>query len=144
MSSVALPQSVCFIDSNVWIYALTVQDDQTKTQQARDLISAQTSIVLSTQVVNEVCVNLLKKAKFTEEEIRDVADDFFSQYRVLEVDQAVMRRASLLREQHHLSFWDSLIVASALASGAMALYTEDMHDGLVIESLTIINPFRMS
>ncbi len=144
MSTVAPPQRVCFIDSNVWIYALTVQDDQTKTHQARDLISAQTSIVLSTQVVNEVCVNLLKKAKFTEEELRDVADDFFNQYRVVEANQTIIRRASLLREQYHLSFWDSLIVASALTSGATILYTEDMHHGLVVESLTIINPFRTS
>ena len=111
-----MPQpNSCFIDSNVWIYALTIQDDPTKTQQAHQLISAQTTIAVSTQVINAVCVNLLKKAAFTETELRDIADDFFVQWNVIEIGQDIIRNASLLREQHRLSFWDGLIVASALA-----------------------------
>jgi predicted nucleic acid-binding protein len=141
MSAAMSQQDSCFIDSNVWIYALTIQDDPTKTQQAHNLISARTTIAVSTQVINEVCVNLLKKAAFTEAELRDIADDFFAQYNVIEIGQAIIHNASLLREQHHLSFWDSLIVASALDSGATILYSEDMHDGLTIESITIVNPF---
>jgi predicted nucleic acid-binding protein len=144
MMSRTLPQSeTCFIDSNVWIYALTIQDDPTKTDQANQLISAHTAIAISTQVVNEVCVNLLKKAAFTEAEIRDIAEDFFVQYTVLEIGQASIRKASFLREQYRLSFWDGLIVASALASGATILYSEDMHAGLTIEGLTIVNPFLL-
>ena len=38
-------------------------------------------------------------------------------------------------------FGDGLIVASALASGATILYSEDMHDGLTIEGITIVKPF---
>jgi len=141
MSAILSHQDSCFIDSNIWIYALTIQDDPTKTEQAHKLISAQTNIAVSTQVINEVCVNLLKKASFTEAELRDIADDFFVQYNVIEIGQNIIRKASLLREQHHLSFWDGLIVASALASSATVLYSEDMHDGLTIEGLTIVNPF---
>jgi predicted nucleic acid-binding protein len=141
--SAAMPQlDSCFIDSNVWIYALTIQDDPTKTQQADQLINSHTTIAISTQVINEVCVNLLKKAAFTEAELRDIADDFFVQYTVIEIGQEIIRKASFLREQYRLSFWDGLIVASALASGATVLYSEDMHDGLTIEGLTIANPFR--
>lgn len=136
-------QDSCFIDSNVWIYALTIQDDTTKTQQAHNLINTQTTIAVSTQVINEVCVNLLRKAAFTEAELRDIADDFFAQYNVIGIGQDIIRNASLLRERHHLSFWDGLIVASALASDATVLYSEDMHDGLTIEGITIVNPFRM-
>jgi predicted nucleic acid-binding protein len=132
----------CFIDSNVWIYALTIHDDPTKTQQAHQLISTQTTMAVSTQVIDEVCVNLLKKAAFTETELRDIADDFFMQCNVIEIGQDIIRNASFVREQHSLSFWDSLIVASALASGATILYSEDMHDGLTIEGVTIVNPFR--
>jgi predicted nucleic acid-binding protein len=143
MSATPLQQETCFIDSNIWIYALTVQDDPMKTEQAKRLIIGQSDIAVSTQVINEVCVNLLKKASFTEAELRDVADDFFVQYTVQEIGQAIIRKASLLREQHHLSFWDGLIVASALASSATILYSEDMHDGLTIEGLTIVNPFLL-
>jgi predicted nucleic acid-binding protein len=141
--SAAMPQpDSCFIDSNIWIYALTIQDDPTKTQQADQLINSHTTIAISTQVINEVCVNLFKKAAFTEAELRDIADDFFVQYTVIEIGQEIIRKASFLREQYRLSFWDGLIVASALASGATVLYSEDMHDGLTVEGLTIVNPFR--
>lgn len=73
--------------------------------------------------------------------MRDIADDFFTQTTVIEIGQAIIHHASLLREQHHLSFWDSLIVAGALASDATVLYSEDMHDKGVIEGVTIVNPF---
>jgi predicted nucleic acid-binding protein len=93
-----------FIDSNIWIYAFTIQKDSTKTRQAQDLINSLAQIVVSTQVINEVCVNLLKKAGFSEVEIRDLADDFFAQYVVIEVGQQILRQASFLREKHLFSF----------------------------------------
>src|SRR6266496_3765606 len=137
------PQSQpCFVDSNIWIYAFTIDQDTEKTTTAQRLINTHTTIFLSTQVINEVCVNLLKKAAFTESEIYDLIDDFYTQYSVIEIGHDILRSASTLRIKHHVSFWDSIIVASALTSGAKLLYSEDMHDGLTIESITIVNPFR--
>lgn len=137
-------QQPCFVDSNIWIYALTIQQNQQKqkTEQAESTIKVHSVIVVSTQVINEVCVNLLKKAAFTESEVRDIADDFYTQCTVIDIGKDVIRHASFLREQYRFSYWDSLIVASALAGGAAHLYTEDMHDGLVVDGrLTIVNPF---
>lgn len=130
-----------FIDSNVWIYALTLQEDERKTEQAKALVSSEEEIMISTQVINEVCVTLLKKAGFTEKEVRELADGFFAKYRVVLINQEIIRQGSMLREKHQLSYWDSLIVASAKSCGATLLYSEDMKDGLVIETLTITNPF---
>jgi predicted nucleic acid-binding protein len=137
--------SSCFIDSNVWIYALTEQPDkasQVKTTQAQALIAAQDSIYVSTQVVNEVCLNLVRKAGFSESEVRAIADDFFRQYSVVSISHDIMRNASLLREKYQFSFWDSLIFASAMASGVSTLYSEDMHNGLHIQGVKIVNPFQ--
>jgi predicted nucleic acid-binding protein len=39
-------------------------------------------------------------------------------------------------------FYDSLIIAAALASGCIRLLSEDLQDGQRIEGLTIENPFR--
>jgi predicted nucleic acid-binding protein len=48
----------------------------------------------------------------------------------------------LKRKCHH-SYWDSLILASALESGSSILYTEDMQHGQIIEKkIKIINPFK--
>jgi predicted nucleic acid-binding protein len=48
-----------------------------------------------------------------------------------------------LRDRYLISFWDSLIVASAVLGDATILYSEDMQDGLIINnSLQVINPFK--
>lgn len=100
-------------------------------------------MILSTQVINEVCVNLLKKTQLAEPDIQALIASFYSHYTVIEFDQDILTKASALREQHHFSYWDSLIVASALAAQCTLLYTEDMQHGLQVENrLTLQNPFH--
>ena len=48
-----------------------------------------------------------------------------------------------LAERYGLSVYDAMIAASALHAECDTLWSEDMHDGLVIEDqLRIVNPFR--
>ena len=49
-----------------------------------------------------------------------------------------MRRSRVSR----LSYWDSLIVETALSAGADVLFTEDLQDGQTIDGLRVVNPFR--
>ncbi len=44
--------------------------------------------------------------------------------------------------RHRHQIFDSLVIAAALQGSCRTLYSEDMHDGQVIEGLTIRNPFR--
>ena len=46
-----------------------------------------------------------------------------------------------LARTHGFSFYDSLIVASALEAGYDTLLTEDLQAGRRIKGLTIVNPF---
>jgi predicted nucleic acid-binding protein len=50
---------------------------------------------------------------------------------------------SLARE-HGLSFYDALIVASAVEAGCDILYSEDMQHGRTFGGLGIVNPFLES
>ena len=89
-----------------------------------------------------MCVNLVKKAGFDEVAIQSLIGSFYSRYEVAESSQELLIRASHLRSKHHFSFWDSLIVTSALAAGATILYSEDMSNGLDVDGqLRIVNPF---
>jgi predicted nucleic acid-binding protein len=45
---------------------------------------------------------------------------------VVSLDLLVVKNASRLRQQYSFSFWDSLIIASALEAGVTLLYSEDM------------------
>jgi predicted nucleic acid-binding protein len=99
-------------------------------------------ICINTQVINEVCLNLKRKAKFDETDVSCLISSFYLNYEVIELNQEILLSASDLRSRYSFSFWDGLIAASALAAKAEILYSEDMRDGLEIENkLKIVNPF---
>ena len=136
----------CFVDTNIWLYAFIETDDETngatKSAIARALIQKSVPVI-STQVVNEVCVNLLRRANFSEEQIRRLIESFYEKYQVIELTKPILLLASQLRQRYSLSFWDSTIVSAALSAGVPVLYSEDMQHELTVEQqLQIRNPFR--
>jgi len=140
----ARPVTSCFVDTNIWLYAFIESDDPTKSAAARGLI-AEIEPIVSVQVVNEVCVNLLRRAAFSEDQIGRLISSFYQRYVVVELGQPVMMVASRLRSRYSLSFWDSMIVAAALQAGASVLYSEDMQHGWQLEEqLRVLDPFRSS
>ncbi len=131
-----------FTDSNIWIYALTDQDEEKK-RKAEDLIKRiKEKICVSTQVINEVCLNLKRKTIIDERGIGNLISSFYLNYEVVELNEEILLKASDLRSRYSISFWDGLIVASAIAANAEILYSEDMQNGLKVENkLKIVNPF---
>ena len=129
-----------FLDSNIWIYALNQSQDIRKHQIANHL-ATQTGLYLSTQVINEVCVNLIKKANFSENQVQNLIKGFAQIHNIIEIDLNILLNASILRTKYLFSFWDSVIIASALSVNIEQLYSEDMQHGLKVEGLQIINPF---
>ncbi|MGL5796341.1 MAG: PIN domain-containing protein, partial [Waterburya sp.] len=74
--------------------------------------------------------------------IQELVQDFYSNYQVIDIDYMIFLSASKLRHNYSFSYWDSLIVASALKAKIEILYSEDMQDGLVVDKrLKVINPF---
>ena len=136
-----------FIDTNVWLYRFF--DDQriepNERKRKRKIateITQKNNLVISTQVINELSVNLLKKAYFKEEEIKQIIQSLYNRCQVISFNLILLESASHLRSLYQFSFWDSLIIAIALSAHAEILYSEDMQDGLIIRNkLTIINPF---
>jgi predicted nucleic acid-binding protein len=134
---------LCFVDSNIWLYAFIESNESRKSSAARSLIAA-SRICVSSQVINEVSVNLIKKASFTEEALATLVRSFFTRYPVaIELSEGLLNTASQLRTVYNFQFWDSMIVASALSLNAEILYSEDMHNGLLVQKkLRIVNPFK--
>lgn len=139
-----------FIDTNVWLYRLfddkkiEVAERERKQNIAISITSNQ-GIIISTQVVNEVSTDLLKKAAFNEEQIKAVIQSLYRRCTVIEFNLTIFESASDIRSQYNFSFWDSLIVACTLSAGASILYSEDMRDGLVVAGqLEIVNLFKQN
>jgi len=134
-------QNNYFADSNIWLYGF-MESTSPKKQIASDLILNE-NVVLSTQVVNEICVNLIKKSKYTHEDVLNFLLNLDKKYIIHELFYNTLIKAAELRIKYNVSFWDSIIISSALENKCSILYTEDMQHNQIIEnSLAIINPFK--
>ncbi|WP_394654175.1 PIN domain-containing protein [uncultured Sphingomonas sp.] len=61
---------------------------------------------------------------------------------VIPLSVSTYRVALGLAQRYHFSVNDAVMVASALKSDATTLFTEDLHDGLLIDGrLRVIDPF---
>ena len=126
-----------FLDTNLLVYA---QSDDPKGEIARQAILAGGTI--SVQVINEFTAVLRRKFRLEWDEIADaVADVRAALDPVRPVGIDTWAAAVALARQHRFSFYDSLILASALDAGCDTLLTEDLQSGRRIEGLTIVNPF---
>lgn len=135
-----------FVDTNIFIYS-AVEDNihLNKRKKAVELIQREEfEIVISTQVINEFYAILIKN-KISDAEIQERIYELIENAVLVNVIFRTMQSAWKIRERYGFSYWDSLIVASALECNCSILYTEDLQDGQLIEKkLKIINPFAKS
>jgi predicted nucleic acid-binding protein len=132
-----------FVDSKVWVY-LFASDDSSKRLASERFIAGNlqdTTFVVSWQVMNEVA-NVLKRKGFNESDIRFVIGSMMKICVVHDFSEDILLSASLLREKHSFSFWDSLIIASAADARCNKVVSEDMQDERTIKDLQIQNIFR--
>ncbi|MCX6055035.1 MAG: hypothetical protein NTZ74_09005 [Chloroflexi bacterium] len=47
-----------------------------------------------------------------------------------------------LQQQYQISFWDAVMVWSAVALGCNVIWSEDLNDGQIIQGVKIQNPFK--
>lgn len=143
-----MSDEVIFIDSNIWLYRLLADQDPDPQEDARKrriaiTLTESEGIVVSTQIINEVCSVLIRRSALNESQILDLIEDFETHCTVIKLTISTLKQASNLRNQYNFSFWDSLIISTALSGGASILYSEDMQDSLVVANqLEIVNPFK--
>ena len=127
-----------FIDTNVLIYWV---DDSARADTVEQLLAGES--VISVQVLNEF-VNVSRKRlrrewSDIESSLKDIHD---AAEAIHPLSAETTRTGVFLAQRYRLAVYVSLIAAAALIARCTVLYSEDMHDGLVIEDrLTIRNPF---
>jgi predicted nucleic acid-binding protein len=131
-------QDKIFCDSNIFLYAFSKIDEDKKHISSQIL---RADCTISTQVINEVSNNLIKKLNFDNEKVKKFVLAAYSRYEVSNVTQNIFITACDIRAKYNFSYYDSLILSSALESQCDTLYSEDMQHNFKIEDLTIINPF---
>jgi predicted nucleic acid-binding protein len=127
-----------FFDTNVIVYAF--QDGAPKQQAALDLLAA--GGMTSVQVLNEFANVARRKLGFDWTEIKDAV----AAVCVLLPNPTPLRlqthaRALNIADRFCVSFYDALVIATAVETNCTVLYTEDLQDGQRIEGTEVLNPF---
>lgn len=134
-----------FFDTNILVYLFDASAPA-KQERARKLLGQHTragETLLSTQVLQEFYVAVTRKlATVLEPDAAYEAVKGLAVMPTVRVDVPLILSATALSRQHQLSFWDALIIRSAIEGGASTLYTEDLQHGQVFETLTVENPMR--
>ena len=131
-------------DTNILIYAAdTSLEERVKRARAAEVLK-EDDLSLSTQVLQEFYHQATRprgRLGMTHEQ----ALAFLAPLMELPtqpVTQEVFRTASGMANRHSISYWDAAILAAARMLGCDAVYSEDLNDGHLYDSVLVINPFR--
>ena len=129
-----------FLDSNILIYSYS--NTELKKQEAARTLITKNETFISTQVLQELCNILLKKFGYGQHEAKAAIEENCSNNLLFTNRRETVLQACEIAKRYQFSFYDSLIVSSALQCGCNILFTEDMQNGQVIDGrLLIKNPF---
>ena len=137
----------CFVDTNILVYAhdRSTGAKHTRAQALIQELWNSGSGVLSTQVLQEFCVSLRRKAArpVPAGEIRRLVQDYSTWEIVTNTAESILQ-ALEIEARYKTSFWDALIIQAAEASGAFTLYSEDLANGQRYGAVRVVNPFATS
>ncbi len=126
-----------FLDTNVVVYAMV--GDTLLADRSWTILRAGGTV--SVQVLNECANTLRRKFSFDWPDLAEAAAQLHELCDIVPLTEEIHVRGLALAERYSLSVYDGMIVAAAQLADCTVLYSEDMHDGLVIDRLTIRNPY---
>ena len=138
-----------FLDTNLFVYAVdSSKEERDKSEQARYRIRSaieHNSGVISVQVLQEFYNTATRKiaTPLRPDQALEYVE-YMGMMEVVEPSFAMVTSAIRLSQRLKLSFWDSMIVQSALTTDCEILLSEDMQHGQRIDGLVIENPFVAS
>jgi predicted nucleic acid-binding protein len=134
-----------FVDTNILLYARDASESEKQAIASAHLdeLWDRGTGRLSVQVLNEYFVNVTCKLKpgLSAEEAWDDIESLTA-WQPLALDVAILNRAYATQRRYRLSWWDSLIVAAAEASGCARILSEDLSDGANYFGIAVENPFQ--
>jgi predicted nucleic acid-binding protein len=144
MSFMSEPNNLQFVDTNILVYAHDLSSGHKHTR-ARGLLQELWQSgegCLSVQVLHEFYVTVTQKVATPlapELAAQIIAD--LSVWQVHRPGADDLLDAIRLQKRYHLSFWDAMIIASAVQLDCQTLWTEDLNPGQVYDQVTVLSPF---
>jgi predicted nucleic acid-binding protein len=141
-----MPGAKVFIDSNTFLYTFDEFeiDKRPVAQHWLNQLADRNQGITNLQVLNEVAsVSTRKPSRFGKD------DPFFRIDAFSIFGMSPTRFATAVSARHYhvelrYSWWDCLLLASAIELGCTHFLSEDLQDGQRIDTLTIVDPFAHS
>lgn len=133
-----------FVDTNILVYAHDhAAGDNHRARALIEKLWNSGGGVLSTQVLQELCVNVRRKSghPLSVEETRRLIQDYSSWTIMINTAESVIEALDI-ESRYNISFWDALIVQAAGSSGATVVYSEDLAHGQSYGSVRVVNPLN--
>lgn len=133
------------LDTNLWVY-LYSQNSPNKSVKVRELLNNNfTSIIISTQILGEFYNVMTKKKLKPKDEVKQIILEMVTNFSIVEIDVLKVITALDINSKYGYTYWDSLVLATAIQQNCTILYSEDMQANQLIEQKTIIiNPFLIT
>ena len=132
------------IDTDVLVYAYD-RSEPDKQRRALELLDRLVldGGLLSTQVLGEFLVTVTRKipASLTSSEGYERIQNLTRAWTVLSVTPLIVLEAARGVREHHLSYWDAQIWATARLNQVPVVLSEDLPHGTTLEGVRFVNPF---
>ncbi|MDR0515693.1 MAG: PIN domain-containing protein [Fibromonadaceae bacterium] len=122
--------NLVFFDTNILVYSYSVTDKD-KYEKAIEVMG-DSYCYISTQVISEFCNVLTRKMRFNPLKIKELTRGFELYFHIFTVNKNTTESALDILNRYGYSYYDSLILASALENDCKIIYSEDMQHGQVI------------
>lgn len=127
-----------FVDSNILLYLL--DSNFRKSHIVKEIIA--TKPLINSQVLVEVVNVCKRKFGYTKSECLSLWDDLHRTCTIMPIDINTTKKCNYLVKKYNFQLFDAIIVSAALQHNCEILYSEDMHNTLLVDDqLKIINPF---
>ena len=134
-----------FLDTNVLFYACdsSEPDKQAVALQLIGELSAEGTGLISTQVLGEFFHSTVVRRKLlAAADAERVVRDYGKTFQVVGIDFEIVCLAMEIHRRFQISYWDSLIVATASHHGCSEIVSEDFSAGQIYQGVRAVNPFQ--
>jgi len=130
------------LDTNILVYAVDL-DAGEKNETARSLMgaAARKDSYLTVQALGEFFHATTRKKLLSYEEAERFIEEWRSVFSIIVAGEAALMAATKVVREHHISFWDAMLWATARQAACTHIFSEDMQHGRNLGGVEIVNPF---
>ncbi len=130
------------VDTNILVYVID-RDAGVKHDLSTEILRRSTGqdCWLTLQSVSEFYSAVTRRMIMDRSAAAAQVEDWLTLFPVLGPSSTAIRAAMAHASADRASYWDGLLVETALEGGCAVVVTEDMHDGAMLGSARICHPF---